>query len=235
MRNTVDLSYHYWECVFRQEFGPQLCGIVDSLENRILPAYSEIEEEAKTVSKKTWEAFMSSIATGDEDPSDFAESAEQAGIAHYMLLNGIRQGMLNLIAIALHHAFEQQVILFLRRQMLLPQEVNAFSLFKTNVFRDRLNAIGIDITTFSSWVKIEELRLLANAAKHAEGDSARKLHLLRPDLFEHPQVSIGFFHISTPHVLLPLAGEDLYVSIIDVRQYRDSLLEFWEELLESLK
>ncbi len=67
---------------------------------------------------------MSAPATGDEDPADFAEAAEQAGVSHYLLLDGIRQGMLNLFAAALYHSFEQQVMRFHRKQVLHPGEEN---------------------------------------------------------------------------------------------------------------
>ena len=52
--------------------------------------------------------------TGDEDPADFADKALCAGISHLELMHGIRQEMLNLIAVALFHAFEQQAISFHR-------------------------------------------------------------------------------------------------------------------------
>jgi hypothetical protein len=96
---------------------------------------------------------------------------------------------------------------------------------------------GIDVTMFSSWAKVEELRLVANTVKHAEGDSAQKLYNLRPDLFQHPRITeIGLsFGQNAPRVFLPLAGEDLYVSIADVGQYRDALLGFWSELGNAME
>jgi hypothetical protein len=231
------LSHHFWNRFFLQEFVPQLRAIVEVLEKRTLPAFAGIEQEAEAVSEEIWEAFMSAPGTGDEDPGDFAEAAEQAGVSHYMLLDGIRQGMVNLFAAALYHAFEQQVMLFLRKQVLDLRDENNPKLFQLAEFQKRLKALGIDITKFSSWAKVDELRLVANTVKHAEGDSARKLHQMRPDLFEHSKVSgiSPSLGKGLPRVFQPLVGEDLYVPLTDVQQYRDSLVGFWKELSNGME
>src|SRR2546427_376563 len=89
---------------FRQEegseFSPQLTAIVEAIERRILPAFHEIDKEAEAVADDTWKKFMSMAGTGEEDPSELAEAAQDAGVSHYMLLNGIRQGIINLFAAA---------------------------------------------------------------------------------------------------------------------------------------
>jgi hypothetical protein len=47
----------------------------------MLPAFHEIEEEAKVVYQEWWEAFISALGTGDEDFASLSEAAEQAGVA----------------------------------------------------------------------------------------------------------------------------------------------------------
>jgi len=231
------LSHLFWGRVFKREFIPQLTGIFEALERRILPAFQGIEKEAEGVADDTWEKFMSTVGSGEEDPSDLAEAAQEAGVSHYMLLNGIRQGIINLFAAALYHAFEQQVILFLRRQVLHPREENDFKLFHMSEFERRLKALGIDINSFQSWPKTDELRLVANTVKHAQGDSAQKLHRQRPGLFENPEIQkLGLSSgTANPRVFLPLVGEDLYVSLADIKEYRDALLGFWKELVDAME
>jgi hypothetical protein len=232
----MTFNHRFWSSYFRSEFVPQLRAMVDVLEKRLLPAFAGIEEEAERVSEEAWDAFMSSPGTGDEDPADFADAAEQAGVSHYMLLDGIRQGMVNLFAAALYHAFEQQVMVFLRDEVLAPVEKNDARLFQISELQKRLKAAGVDIAALPSWPTIDELRLVANTVKHAEGNSARQLHALRPELFEHPNVNLGpAFRSATPRVFQPLAGEDLYVSLRDVQQYRDALIRFWTELGEAME
>ena len=86
------LSYLFWARVFKREFSPQLSAIVEALEKRTLPAFDGIEKEAERVSEEAWEGLMSREATGNEDPAELAEVAQEAGISHYLLLAGIRQG-----------------------------------------------------------------------------------------------------------------------------------------------
>lgn len=226
---------HFWKQYFQAEFIPQIIGIVNALEKRILPGFQNIAEESRQVSKDTWEAFMSMPGTGDEDPADFAEEAEQAGVSHYLLFSGIRQGMLNLFATAIYHAFEQQIMLFHRIEVLRTEEENNYALLKLSEFQRRLVNSGVDITTFSSWAKIDELRLLANTVKHADGNSSKRLHELRPDMFQNSHLDkFGFSDTRNPHIFQPLIGEDLYVSLTDVQEYSATLISFWQELSDEM-
>lgn len=99
-------------------------------------------------------------------------------------------------------------------------------------FEKRLLRGGIDVRAFSSWAGVDELRLVANAVKHADGLSAKKLYEQRPDLFTHPELPKNalFSARAQPRVFMPLLGEDLYVSLEDLRKYRDAVVQFWEEL-----
>lgn len=230
------LNARFWSRYFRSEFVPQLHAIVDTLERRLLRAFEDIEQESEKVSRDTWERFMSMPGTGDEDPADFAEAAEEAGVTHYLLLDGVRQGMLNLFAAALYHAFEQQVMLFHRREVLDPSDENNVVLIKFGEFKSRLLGLGVDVTEFSPWTKVDELRLVANVVKHAEGNAAQKLHAIRPDLFENPRTAgLGLPRSSKPTVFQPLVGEDLFVSLQDIKDYCGSLEMFWQELADALE
>jgi hypothetical protein len=230
------LGHHFWSRVFKEEFVPQLRAIYEVLERRTLPAFDDIDREAATISEKAWDGFMSGLETGEEDPSEFVDAAQQAGVSHYVLWNGIRQGIINLFAAALYHPFEQQLMLFHRREILRSHEANNPNLFSINECQKRLDGLGICISQFSSWDAVNELRLVANTVKHAEGDSADKLYKLRPDLFENPDIRGMGFSIdkSSPRVYQPLVGEDLYVSLDDVSHYRISVISFWNELGEAM-
>ncbi|MGH7801216.1 MAG: hypothetical protein ACREOW_11430 [Thermodesulfobacteriota bacterium] len=173
----------------------------------MLPAFNGIGDEARNVSRKA----LSAPVTEYDDHADIVEAAEQAGVSHYFLLDGIRQGMLNLFAVATYHAFEQQVMRFHRKELLVPNEENNPDFFNLTEIQKRLKNYKIDITTFSSWPRVDELRLVANTVKHADGKSAKELHSLRPNLFEHPLSQKYNVPAATlaPQVFQPLVGEDL--------------------------
>jgi hypothetical protein len=228
---------NWWPSQLIEQFSSQVSATVDSIERRVLPTFEDIDQEAEKVAERAWERFMSLPGTGDEDPGDFAEAAEEAGVSHYMLLHGIRQGILNLFAAALFHLFEQQAVMFLRIELLSLKGDIESRLFSMAEFKKQLAERGIDIAKFSSWLKLDELRLVANTVKHAEGDSAQKLRAKRPDLFQHPWLK-GRFDLfsgaSTRPAFLPLAGQDIYISLADIKDYRNAILTFWREFGEAL-
>jgi len=102
-----------------------------------------------------------------------------------------------------------------------------------------LRKSDIDITSFSSWSKIDELRLVANTVKHADGDSADKLRCCRPDLFTFPDpVSKSILphqFIILRQVFQPLTGKDLFVTVSDLSSYVDVIKQFWFELAKALE
>ena len=229
----------FWISAFQTEFVPELNAIVDALERRLLPNLEEdlIKEESDRIKAEALKRFESMPGTGEEDPSVFYGAAEEAGSAHYILMNGIRQGMLNLFATMLSHAFDQQVIYFHWKNVLPQSKENKPKQFELSVFQCRLKGYGIDIKNFSSWPKIDELRLVANTVKHAEGRSSQQLREIRPDMFRNPQL-LGFSQFMSdpaPHVFQPLVGDGLYVSIQDIKDYRDNLVRFWLELADVMR
>lgn len=229
----------YWIEAIKTEFIPQITYIVDVLKERLLPNIKpeDIEAESERITDDKWEQLMSTPGTGDEDPGDFADKAQIAGISHYGLMYGIRQGLINLFAVALYHAFEQQAMYFHRKNVLNIDEENNPKKIKIPVFQKRLKKFGVNIGDFASWPKIyDELRHVANVAKHAEGDSSSKLKAIRRDMFENPFLS-DIPLLSGPITMpmyQPLIGDGLYVSLIDIEKYRDHLVRFWQEFADSL-
>ena len=230
----------FWIRAIRTEFVPQINAIVDVLQERLLPNIEteDIEAESERISEEKWEEYNSMSGTGDEDPADFADLAESAGVSHLNLMLDIRQGMLNLFAVALYHAFEQQIMWFHRKNVLNIDEENKQKLFKLSEFKQRMEELGVKLEDLYSWQKInDELRLVANTVKHAEGGSSQQLRQKRPGMFRRPLLSSSTL-LSSPAALpvfQPLIGDGLYVSIDDIEDYRDHLVRFWQELADSLE
>ena len=98
-------------------------------------------------------------------------------------MHGLRQGVLNLLAVGLHQLLEQQQVFFFQRELAKKEKER----FGPTTLKERLLAeYGIDSTSFGCAAKVYELRVAANAIKHGPGSSARTLAELRPDLFENP-------------------------------------------------
>lgn len=227
----------FWEPYIRSQFIKQIELLYESIQNRLIPTFDTIEKEAEETSEKEWDRLCSSCYSPDIDPADLAEKAQEAGIEYYMTLSGIKQTLLNITATAFYHLFEQQIIFFLRREVLHPSQENNTRFMKVSVFRDQLLRKGIDIYSFHSWDKIDELRIVSNTIKHAEGPSASKLRTLRPDLFIHPSIreQKESFSYGTPisRVYMPLAGEDIFVCKDDLLKYKNALMDFWVEFIDT--
>ncbi|WP_067620678.1 hypothetical protein [Dissulfuribacter thermophilus] len=225
----------FWESFLRDQFIKQIDLLYDSIQNRLLPTFNDLEKEAKQVAERKWDELCSSCYSPDIDPGDLAEKAQEAGIEHYTMLSNIKQTILNLTATALYHLFEQQIIFFLRREILHPSQEDDPQLMKISIFKKRVLEKGINIDSFRSWAIINELRFVANSIKHAEGPSVVELHKLRPDLFEHPifrtKDEQNTKRYVLPRVYLPLAGEDIFITPDDLLKYKNAIRDFWDEFI----
>ena len=95
----------------------------------------------------------------------------------------------------------------------------------------------IDLEVLRSWGPIDELRLLANTVKHAEGTSAQQLRQRRPELFEHPltrQVWPGA-PPTNMRIRSPLAGDDLYVTVDHFRDYHLIAVRFVRDIADHFE
>lgn len=227
------LNDRFWKRHFRQVFVAEIHALVAVLEDRLLPTFANVEGEANKKAEEEWERLGSLPGRDDIDMDDLAEKAFEVGLGHYGMMTGLRQGLLNMFAAALFHLYEQQIMSFHRREVLHPAEENDPQLLKPAIFQQRLLHQGIDVKRFACWQLLEELRLLANTVKHAAGESALKLHALRPKLFQAPDLDRLGLHgpLSSARVFAPLMGEDVYVSIGDLKCYAQAVEQFWEELL----
>ena len=160
----------------------------------------------------------------------------KAGIDLYQTLWGVRQAILNVSAADLYHLFEQQLLPFHRRQVLHPSQQYDQSQLSVEDFKSALSTVALDLDTLPSWPAIKELRLLANAVKHAEGKSAAGLKEVRPQLFADPSLAMGgVTDFGIPRsIFVPLAGRDIYVTRDDLARYRSAIATFWKEFGEAI-
>ena len=209
---------------------------------KVVMAFNSIAEESNAVAEKEFER-LGSMPAYDEDAIDMgtiAELANESGIEYYETMSGIRQVVLNLLAVGLHHLFEQQQCLFLRE--LARGEEGAH---QAADLERRLADLGIDCQSFGCAGKLYELRKAANAIKHGAGPSAEELATLRPDLFKDPvlvgiklaQKGISGLGLATKFVsslFVPLAGKSLYVSEHDLSDWCAAVSKYWKELSRML-
>jgi hypothetical protein len=232
------LNARFWSHLFETSFAKQIGAFCEVLETRVLPLFANAEAEAEKVAETEY-GRLGNLPGGEYgpsiDPADAAEMAQEAGLAHYELITATMQTFLNLTATALYHMFEQQLLVFHRRQVLRPAEEHDPELStKLDVFYERLQGAGLAVKGLPSWTTISELALAAHTIKHGEGRSARRLRTMNPQLFTPPALHGTRFSRPVGTVSQPLAGEDIYVTLEDIHKYRDALLLFWREFGQAI-
>ena len=208
---------------------------------RILPVFARIAEEADAAANAEFKRLgaMPADPDGLVDIGDLAEQAEGHGQALYDTMRRLGQGVLNLLAVGLHHLFEQQQAFFFQ-QALATKENEQFQRTK---LEERLAEQGIDAKSFGCAAKVRELRIAANAIKHGAGPAATQLAGLRPDLFQDPILAkLGWPTTNeeraqerAAELVAPLAGNDLYVTENDLTGWCEAAKEYWLQLATSLE
>jgi hypothetical protein len=226
----------FWVHHIRRALLPDLDAFARCLPERLLPTFASLDEEAKRVEQEVWDG----PAPGDPedfDPADHAERAQDAALVYYQTTKGVEQGLINLYTVGLAHLLEQQ-LLFIHRELLsFPEEEHDARLFNFEVMKERLKAADINIETFKSWPRIQELRRLSNTAKHADGNSCAELKRRRPELFVKlfPGETDASLWVERVPVYQPLMGERLYVTRELYEEYAAAAKQFLVELAEALE
>lgn len=230
-----------WADYFREIFLNQIEALAECLEERLLPTFDRIEDEAEEVSEKEFER-LGLLGGPYLELDEIAEKAQEAGIEYYQTMDATRQGILNMFAAACYHLFEQQLFLFYRRGLLNLDEERKFNaklskgLLKIETVRDRLLASGIDTRKFVNWGMLyDELRLVANVVKHADGWSSQELKSHNPDLFFRVEPGPRIGSVDKKPVYQPLFGEGLYITIEVFRSYTNAVTDFWRELSSAIE
>jgi hypothetical protein len=225
----------HWSEHIRERICPRFRQFGELVLSRVLPAFEGINEEAHALERRCYEGLMSSVSAPEEDMWEAGEAmadlAFNEAMDHAVLLESMRYATINLYAAALYHLTEQHLIdLVLQihnndeQHNHRPEEAIAW-------FKD---ALGLDLSTLSSWPLLEELRLVANVVKHGEGGSAGRLRKIRPDLFVYPSLRKDRTGVSRLRMETTLFGQDFFVTKEEFERYHKGSVAFWTELADAL-
>jgi hypothetical protein len=216
----------------RMRVMPPLLAFNDGIVRQILGTFDNIDERARQRANNFYNDYPADEYT---DPGEVAEWAHDHGLAWYETMVSLRQSMRNLLAAGLFHLIEQQLGV-----LTLDCAYERVRDTKLEIVRTwYCNNLGLDLSTLPSWNAIDELRLVANTVKHAEGGSADKLRERRPDLFRDPALEFlraeweryGSTDIQEA-LSAPLAGEGLFVAEEHLKSYAQSAKSLFEEIAD---
>lgn len=221
----------WWARYVASEYPRAAQLLVEALRERVLPQFADLDGEAERYVQAEYERLGQLPSSGDEpfDMGDLAEQANDSAITWYQTMCGVRQSLVNLHAVGLRHLFEQQLYDFVKHARLSER---AAADFREDC--KAVESLGGQLTDFPSWPKLEELRLLSNSIKHAEGRSSVQLKEVRPELFVDPLVA-GLPFVGCPGpTIQPLAGEDVYLQEEHLEEYCSAISEFWISIGEVI-
>jgi hypothetical protein len=202
----------------------------------VAPHFGALDERADQIGNEYYGRAVSQPAdeSFDGDLSGFAEDAHDHALSWYEMMRSLRQTMFNLLAAGLFHLIEQQLAVLGHDAGFRngpPKDTRLEEVVKWYQSNLRLN-----LRLLPGWPLIEELRLVANTAKHAEGKSSGDLRNIRPDLFCDPAlvnvykgIGIDDYFVNRP-ISAPLAGEDLFVSEDLLKQYAEGGETFFRDI-----
>lgn len=128
----------WWIRQFKEEFIPQVNALVVTLELRLLPTFDELGQEAQKKEKDEYDRLGSVASPDDFDECALAEKAHDVGLDYYFMMYGFRQGLINMFSVTLYHLYEQQKMLFHRKEVLNLEEEDDIRLLNHKEFHDRL-------------------------------------------------------------------------------------------------
>jgi hypothetical protein len=221
---------------FKHHYAARLELFISVFKERFLGAFGSLGEEVQAVSDGAWTQWCESPYNESVDPSVAANDALQIGVDYFSSLMGARQAYLNLAAVGLYHAWEQQVLEFFGRYIVGEAHRQKVSAISLGEFKRVAKRAGVRIDEFPSADSIETLRLCANAVKHAEGSSASLLRERCPEFFVHPGVSgTELCSLMASRILYaPLSGDDLYVTESHLDEFLAGTIQYWTDMTHAL-
>ena len=212
---------------------------VATVKDEIIPTFSNLDARATQVAEAEFARLYAQPTDDicDDDLGSRAEAAQEKGEIFYTTMDALRRTSLALYAVGLFHMLEQQLCDLCRDASFgikPPYDTRLETLVPW--YRKHFH---VDLHALKAWQAIDELRLLANTAKHGSGSSAKRLRELRPDLFQDPRLRDLMPDMpelyTTTHVRLPLAGQDLFVSDDIFAAYGAAAFEFISEIAQHFE
>jgi hypothetical protein len=172
---------------FRQSLIDNHLFYIEQSTTRLLGQYENMEAEAKDAAE-AWLSSMSNNFNPDtQDPSDFYESANDAGIEFYQLLNDMKKNTYLSVVAGMYHEWERQF-----RDWTVSEishwhrgdnvRSRSWSIHTGELFKF-YKRFGWDITAQPYYSKIDACRLVVNTYKHGPGSSMDDLKLKYPEYF----------------------------------------------------
>jgi len=216
----------------KRYFQSQMSSFIEIYFQKLLPVFRDIEKEAEECESGVYNNYMNRPSDGSSlDPGAIAEGARDVAVEHYSFLKLGRYHLTATWHAMLYELWEQQIRSFLFEEISKDKTIGGFKNFceTFSKIKAKLELHGVDTTAGFCWSKIDELNLLCNIIKHSHGSSLDRLRRKNPALLKKGNFTkvdlIELYRTS-------LLEEVLNIDETTLKDYKEALLSFWENIPE---
>jgi hypothetical protein len=198
---------------------------VEEAKSRLLSQFANIEAEADQAEKEHWKRSGEFFNPEWHDPGDLAEAARDHGIEFYQLLNDMHHRTQLSVVAGMYHHWDKTLRRFLVREFKWPRLVigdqtrRALWKLDSAKLERLLKALGLDLSLFSCYPRMNAMRLVVNVFKHGEGKSLDDLRVLYPEFLRDSSRRWGIFD-----------DTDMVVSNTHIEEFAAAIESFWRAL-----
>ncbi len=225
--------FQMWE-PFRESLVKRQLFYMEEARRRLLSQFEEIEAEADQAAEDWLEVRSQHFYPDRDDPVDFYEAANEAGIEFYGLLNEMREQTRLSVVAGMFHEWDKQLRDWLTREIRHWHDgVSVRSKIWSADFgqlADLLESFGWNLRNTEYFRPLDGCRLVVNVYKHGDGKSLDELKSRYPEYLADSRGGLG------GDVPDPKAGvhTDLNVSDEQWQAFSDAILAFWRSVPESV-
>lgn len=203
---------------------------MDQARRRLLAQFDDIESEAEKFSANWLERNSHRFDPDRHDPSEFQEAAHEDGIAHYQLLEDMRDSTRLSVVAGMFHEWDKQLRDWMAREI---QHWHSGEDVRAKIWSQDFGSLanlfaclGWDIRSRPYYVALDACRLVVNVYKHGEGNSFQDLKRRYPEYIDNPlkNFSAGLLDMDfTDYTNLKVSEEQ-------IQGFSAAIVAFWNDV-----
>jgi hypothetical protein len=206
---------------------------IEQAQRRLLSQFDDIEKEADEAGELWLQQNGHRFDPDRHDPADFFESAHDAGIDFYQLLDEMRDRTRLSVLAGMYHEWDKQLRAWLVGEVKHWHRGDAvpFEIWKVDFVKlaELLDGLGWGFRAAPFFEKLDACRLVVNVYKHGDGKSFQDLRESYPEYLQRPLSRLGDGLFGTDF----LDYKNLVVSDAQLQEFSDAILEFWRSIPEN--
>ncbi|HBN14364.1 MAG: hypothetical protein CMQ46_10445 [Gammaproteobacteria bacterium] len=215
---------------FRQSLIAEHRFYVDQARQRLLSQFDDIESEANRASAEWLEKNGHRFDPDRHDEASFLESAHDAGLEFYELLNAMRTRTQLSVVAGMYHEWDKRFRKWLVGDISRWCRGDAVSskIWTVDIGKliNFLEGLGWEIKSQCYFSKLDACRVVVNVYKHGEGNSLNELKHRYREYFSHPLSNIGSGYSYLDHI------DDSHLLVTDkqLQEFSDAIVSFWQSV-----